>query len=471
MSGRRGGDATVSRRWATVPRRAAAVPAADGRHTPRDGPRGLIALSDASIAVVVFLITYAAIISERVHKTTAALAGGMALILLRVLDTEQAFEAVDLHVIFLLAGMMIIANTMASTGVFQWIAVRAAKVARGSPPGVLVILCAVTAVLSAFLDNVTTVVLIAPVALVVSSTLNVRPVPGLIAIALASNIGGTATLIGDPPNILIAAHADIGFVEFMLNIAPVPIITIAGFLGVAWMIAGRSTAITDEARQRVMDLDDTELIKDYRLLWVSLGVLALTLAGFLLQGPLGYDPAAVALMGGSLLLLLTRADPHHALREIEWTTLFFFIGLFIVVAGLEETGVLASVGERAADLAGGSEVASALILLWMSGLLSGIIDNIPYTVTMLPIVDELNAGIGLTEDDGTSVLWWALAMGADLGGNLTVIGASANVLVASLAERGGHPIRFVEFLLWGIPTVLASMLIATAYLWLRYLAF
>lgn len=424
-------------------------------------------MDERTIAIVVFLVTYVAIVSERLHKTTAALAGGMLLVALHVLDTEQAFEAIDLEVIFLLAGMMVIANTLSSTGVFQWLAIRSAKMAKGDPVGVLVILCAITAVASAFLDNVTTVVLIAPVALVVADTLEVRPEPGLIALALASNIGGTATLIGDPPNILIASHADIDFLHFLINVGPVAVLTLGVFLAVLPLIAGRAVQGNAQLRQRVMEMDDSALITDPRLLRTSLLVLAVTILAFTFQAPLGYEPASIALMGAALLLLITRNDPHGPLRDVEWSTLFFFIGLFIVIAGLEHEGVLEDLGQRATDLTEGSRIGATFLILWMSGLASGIVDNIPYTATMLPIVSELADN---TEGD-TDVFWWALAIGADMGGNLTIIAASANVLVANLAARNGTPISFWMFLRYGALATLLSMTIATAYLWLRYFAF
>ncbi len=424
---------------------------------------------DTYIAIAILAVTYALIVSERVHMTTAALAGGIAMIGFKVLTTEHAFEAISLEVLFLLAGMMMIANTLASTGVFQWMAIRTVKVAHGSPVRVLLILCVITAVASTFLDNVTTVVMLAPVTLVVARTLEVRAAPMLIAEALASNIGGTATLIGDPPNILIATHANIDFPTFLFNVGPVAVISLAVFLlFVPFMLRGQGE-VSSEIRERVAGMDDSQLITDPRLLRTSLIVLGFVVVGFLLQGWLGYEPAGVALMGGAALLLVTRQDPHEYLREIEWSTLFFFIGLFIVVGGLEQVGVLEELGQRAADLTGDSTAAAAMLILWMSAILSGIIDNIPYTATMLPIVDEMTKG--LDESREPSVLWWALAIGADMGGNLTVIAASANVLVANLAARAGTKISFWEFFRYGSVTTLGTMIIATVYIWLRYLAF
>jgi Na+/H+ antiporter NhaD/arsenite permease-like protein len=427
-------------------------------------------LTDAQLAVAIFAITYALIVSERVHKTTAALAGAVAMIAFKVLDSEQAWEAVDLNVIFLLAGMMIIANTTAKTGVFQWIAIRSAKLARGNPMGVLLLLCTVTALLSAFLDNVTTVVLVAPVTIVVAETIGVRLVPMLIAEAIASNIGGTVTLIGDPPNILIGSFARLSFLDFTTSVGPGAILALGAYLLLLRWTQRRALRGSAETRDRVMAIDDAGLITDPRLLRICLAVLAVTIGGFLVHGVLGYEPSAVALMGATVLLLITRADPHEALRDVEWSTLFFFIGLFVVVGGLDSTGVLERVGRAAADASGGSLTTATMLILWMSALLSGVVDNIPYTATMLPVVRTLGNDLG-GHDTNARVLWWALAMGADLGGNLTVIGASANVLVSNLAARSGHRISFWEFLKHGVPATALTIAIASAYLWLRFLAF
>ena len=420
------------------------------------------------MAIAIFLITYALIISERVHKTTAALAGAVAVILLHVLTTEEAFEAIDLNVIFLLAGMMIVANTMATTGVFQWLAIRSAKATGGSPIGVLLILCTVTALISALLDNVTTVVLIAPVTMVVADTLGVRVAPMLIAEAIASNIGGTITLIGDPPNILIGSYAGIGFTEFTANVGPGAALALLAYLGYLRWQMRREFRATPETQARVKEIDDSVLITDPRLLRICLGVLAVAMVGFLLHDRLDYEPSAVALAAAAALLLITRQDPHHAMREVEWSTLFFFIGLFIVIGAMEHSGALAEIGRRAADVSGGSRSTATFVILWVSTFASGIIDNIPYTAVMLPVVSEMGQEIA---PGRSNVFWWALAMGADLGGNLTVIGASANVLVSNLAARSGQPISFWQFARYGAPATLLTVVICTGYLWLRYLAF
>lgn len=411
----------------------------------------------------IFLITYALIVVERVHRTVAALLGGLAMILLGVLPQEQAFNAIDWNVIFLLAGMMAIANVLRETGFFQWIAVQAVRLGRGDPFRILVILSVVTAVASAFLDNVTIVVLVAPVTLFMAASLNVSPLPFLIAEILASNIGGTATLIGDPPNILIGSAAGIDFLTFSANLAPISVLILFVFIGLAWFLfrrelrAGRAGAFDVEA------LDTAELITDRVLLRKALIVMAGVILGFLVHGALHLEPATIALTGATVLLLWGQDDPHHVLREVEWTTLFFFIGLFITVEGIVRVGIIETVAQDALRLTGGNLPLTAMLLLWLSAVVSGIVDNIPYTATMIPVVESLGDVMPVEP------LWWSLALGADLGGNATLVGASANVVVASLAERSGHPISFRLFLGYGVITTFVSLVLASFYVWLRYL--
>ncbi len=411
----------------------------------------------------IFIVTYALIASERIHKTIAALAGGVVMILLGVISQEEAFEHIDFNVIFLLAGMMILAGVVRKTGVFGWLAIRAARVAGGDPYRILVVLSLITAVASAFLDNVTTVVLVGPITLFLAARLGMSPVPFLIAEILASNIGGASTLIGDPPNILIGSAAGLDFVAFLSNMAPVAILSLGVFLvGARWLFRNQ-LEVDPKLRDAVLKLDEREMITDPALLRKSLAVLGLTLVGFLLHGPLHLEPATVALAGAVVLMLVAKEDPAEVLQEVEWPTLFFFIGLFMLVAGVIEVGLIEVLAQAALAVTGGAPGPTAMLILWLSAILSGIVDNIPYTATMIPVVDQLSG-----ESEGNT-LWWALALGADLGGNATIIGASANVILASLAEREGHPIGFWFFMKYGLLVTLGSMLIATAYLWLRYL--
>ena len=415
------------------------------------------------VAGLVFVGTYALIATDRVHKTVAALAGGVLMIVLRVLDQEEAFDAIDFNVIFLLLGMMVIANVMRKTGVFQWLAIRSLRVAGADPWRVLVTLCLITAVASAFLDNVTTVVLIGPITLFIASAMNVSPIPFLIAEILASNIGGTATLIGDPPNILIGSAAGYDFVTFAFNMTPVAVIVLVAFLVLARFMFGPELS-REEAVLSAVDLDESGVISDRRLMRISVAIMALTILGFLVAAPLGYEPATVALLGASALFLLSGEDPAEVFGEVEWTTLLFFVGLFVVVEGVVHVGLISGLANALFALTGGDTTVTSLGLLWLSGIASGVVDNIPYTASVIPLVQQLGER-GVPIDP----LWWSLALGADLGGNGTIIGASANVIIANLAARAGHPISFGRFLRYGVVTVVVSLAISSLYVWLRYL--
>lgn len=419
---------------------------------------------EAWVALAVFVATYVAIASDRVDRTLAALLGAMTVTLLGVVGQEEGFRAVDWNVIFLLAGMMIIAAVLRRTGVFSWLAFRTVRVARGDPLLILLLLSGITAVLSAFLDNVTTIVLIAPVTFLIASTLGLSAIPFILGEVLASNIGGTATLIGDPPNILIGSAAGLTFLDFLVNLTPVVLVIYAIFAGIMALLYRRRLAVTPEVRAAALALDEGELISDHRLLRVGLAVLALTILGFLLAAALRQQPATIALLGAVVLLLLSRLDPDEVVREIDWLTLLFFVGLFVLVEGLVQTGVIAGIGEWLAEATGGDQVVTALGLLWVSGIASALVDNIPYTATMIPVVQHLGE-VGMTLDP----LWWALALGACLGGNATIIGASANVVAANAAARAGHPIGFGEFLRIGGLIAVMSLVVSSAYLLVRYL--
>jgi len=424
-------------------------------------------LNDLAVAAVIFSLTYLLIISERVHKTAAALAGGVAVIAFRVLDQEEAFAAIDLNVIFLLVGMMIIANTLGKTGAFQWLAIRAAKAARGSPILILVLLAAIAAVASAFLDNVTTVVLLAPLSLFVASILGMNPLPFLVSLVFASNIGGTATLIGDPPNILIGSAAGLNFVDFIVHLMPIVLLVLLVYLAAVFLLFRRRLRASPQAVARVMQLDEAEAITDRPLLQKSVVVLALVVVVFLLHGALDLEPATVALGGATAIIIIGRQHPHDALREVEWTTIFFFVGLFIVVKGAEEAGLLEHLGNGIIEASGGHEWAAAMLTLWPAGVMSSVVNQIPYSAAMIPVVEQVNAELSL----GTSgsPLWWALALGVGFGANLTPVGAAANVLVLNTAERAGYKISFLEFVKFGGLATLMSLVLATVYLWLRYL--
>jgi len=359
--------------------------------------------------------------------------------------------------------MMIIANVLKETGLFQWIALQAVRLGKGDPFQVLILLSLITAAGSALLDNVTIVVLIAPVTLFVASTLRVSPVPFLIAGILASNIGGMATLIGDPPNIMIGSAAGIDFMTFVTNMGPISVIILLVFIGLARFLFKKELTTHDQSNVDIAALDTSALITDPILLRKSLVVMTGVILGFMLHGALHLAPATIALTGATLLMLWSKTDPHDALRDIEWTTLFFFVGLFITVEAIVEVGLIETVADAALRLTGGSLPLTSMLLILFSALASGIVDNIPYTATMIPIVESL--GQVMPADP----LWWSLALGACLGGNLTLVGAAANVVVASLAEKSGHPISFKHFLRYGVIVTVMSLILASGYVWIRYL--
>jgi Na+/H+ antiporter NhaD/arsenite permease-like protein len=416
------------------------------------------------VAAAVFLITYGLITTDRIDKTIVALLGGLMMVVLGVLDQAEAFAGIDFNVIFLLAGMMALAGILRRTGFFQWLAIVSAKTARGDPVRLLILLSLVTAVVSAFLDNVTTVVLIAPVTLYVAGVLGVSPIPYLLGEIFASNIGGTATLIGDPPNILIGSASGLDFGAFIVNLTPPNVVILIVVLATLRFMFRRELVLDPSRRDAVLALDERQVLTDPRLLRVSLAVIAVTMVGFLFHGAIGLEPATIALFGATLLMLLSRIHPEEVLREIEWPTLFFFIGLFMLVEGIVHVGILEAIGRELIELTRGQETILTVSLLWISGAISAIVDNIPYTATMIPVVQQLG-------DSGMRIepLWWALALGACLGGNATIVGASANVVVSNLSARAGHPIRFGQFLRYGIVVVLESMVLSSIYLWWRYL--
>jgi len=419
---------------------------------------------DVALAGGIFLAAYALIASERVDRTLVALMAGSLVVALGVIGQEEAFAAIDFNVIFLLAGMMVLAGGLAQTGFFEYVARHAIRLSRGEPFRLLIILALVTASLSALLDNVTTVVLLTPVTLSIARTLRVTPFPYLVSQILASNIGGTATLIGDPPNILIGSAAGLGFDAFLLNLAPVVVIIMVAFLLIMRLEFARSLADDEDRLDRLMGLDPAGAITDRTLMVRALAVLGLTIAGFLAHGALHLEAATVALLGGTLLMIVGPLDPHKALRDIEWTTLAFFVGLFMLVEAVVHVGIIGGVADALADATAGRLDIAAIGLLWLSAIASAVVDNIPYTATAIPVVERLIEG-GME----AAPLWWSLALGACLGGNLTIVGASANIVVANMAARDGHPITFLQFFRYGLVVVLVSLVISTVYVWVRYL--
>ncbi|SFN46811.1 anion transporter [Actinomadura madurae] len=424
----------------------------------------------ATAAIIIFVCAYVMIASEKVHRTAVALGGAGLMLLLHVTDAEDAFfspeSGIDWNVVFLLLGMMVIVSVLRRTGLFEYVAIWAAKRARGRPYRLMVMLVALTAGASALLDNVTTVLLIAPVTFLVCERLRLAPEPYLIAEVMASNIGGTATLVGDPPNIIIASRGGLSFNDFLVHLAPLVVLLVIVFCGLCRWLFRSAFRYDPGLAAEIMELEEREAITNRRLLAQGLAVLGVVVAAFVLHPVLHYEPSVVALLGAGLLVAATRVTTEEALAEVEWPTLVFFAGLFVMVGGLVRTGVIGQISEAAADATGGRLGVAAMLLLWASAGLSAIVDNIPYVATMSPIVADLAGQYPGTEGH---VLWWALALGADLGGNATAIGASANVVVLGIAARNGTPISFWRFTRYGLVVTLAMVALSTPYLWLRYL--
>lgn len=431
-------------------------------------------------ATIIFILAYAVIVSEKIHKTIVAVFGAGLMLILKILQQHEAFHVeefgIDWNVIFLLISMMVIINLMRPTGVFEYIAIKSAKLGKGEPFRILVIFAIVTATLSAFLDNVTTVLLIVPVTILIADALEVDPLPYLISCALASNIGGTATLIGDPPNIMIASKAQLDFMDFIYHLTPVIIITMVAYIFAIKLIWGKKLKTREELKQRIMSMNENEAIKDPVMLTKSLVVLGIVLTGFVLHGMLHFQPATIALFGAGLLLLLSKThEPHHILAEVEWPTIFFFIGLFIIIGGVVKVGLIKWMSIQVLEITQGNLFATSMVVMWFSAFASALIDNIPYVATMNPLIIDMAkqlwpnvSGIQLLHHPDLMPLWWSLALGACLGGNGTAIGASANVIVVGMSEKAGKKISFIRFMAYGMPIMIMTVVIATIYVWLRY---
>ena len=428
------------------------------------------------VSSILFITTYAVIVSEKLNRAIVSLLGAGLMIMLGILNQQTAISGIDFNTLGLLTGMMVIVAITRRCGIFQYIAVWSAKLVKASPWGILLMLSLVTAIFSALLDNVTTVLLIAPVTLLICHELDLSPYPFLFAEIFASNIGGTATLIGDPPNIMIGSAVNLTFNDFVLNLAPVVPVILMVTMGIIYLIWGRKLQATADARERIMQFREREAITDTRLLKQSLLVLALVITGFVLAHPLQLEPATIAMFGAAFLLLLSNLknsaedqseNVHQTFGEVEWVTIFFFIGLFIAVKGIEEAGVLRILADKAISLTGGDVTLTAITVLWISAIVSAIVDNIPFVATMIPLIKSMAPAFGGPEN--LMPLWWSLALGACLGGNGSLVGASANLIVAGFAERSGHRIRFLPFMALAFPMMIISIIIASVYLYLRYL--
>ncbi len=424
------------------------------------------------IAIVVFVVAYALIASDRVNKTVVALTGAAIVVTLPIINSADIFYShdtgIDWDVIFLLLGMMIIVSVLRQTGVFEYVAIWSAKRARGSPLRVMILLVVVTAIASALLDNVTTVLLIAPVTLLVCDRLAINAAPFLMAEAFASNIGGTATLVGDPPNIIIASKAGLSFNDFLIHLTPIVLIVMTVLVALLPRLFPGAFAVDPERVADVMSLEEKEAIRDPGLLITCGVVLAAVFAAFIAHSALHIEPSVVALLGAGILVVVSRLEHSDYLSSVEWDTLLFFAGLFIMVGALVKTGVVKHLAHLAIAATGGNTVIATMVILAASLVISGVVNNVPYAATMTPIVADLAPA--LVDQIHPGVLWWALALGTDFGGNLTAVGASANVVVLGIARRADNPISFWEFTRKGMVVTAISVALAAAYLWLRYLA-
>ncbi len=438
-------------------------------------PSTLFGLDPMWLATTILIITYAVIISEKLNRAIIALIGAMLMIMAGLLTQEQAVAGIDFNTIGLLVGMMIIVSITRKSGVFEYLAIRSAKIVKASPAGILAMLAAVTAVASAFLDNVTTVLLMVPVTLAITEALQVNPYPFLFSQILASNIGGTATLIGDPPNILIGTLANLSFNQFVLNLAPVIIVILAVHLASIHLLWGRKLRTSEAARAHVMGFDERKAITDPLLLKKALVVVACVIVAFVSARFIGLEAGTIGMAGAAVLLLLDnigKSAEHQSenvtkvFNEVEWITIFFFIGLFMVIAGVEHAGVLSLLAHKLVEMTGGDMTLTGFGVLWASAVLSAIVDNIPFVATMIPLIKAMAPSFGGPE--AIEPLWWCLSLGACLGGNGTLIGASANLTVAGIAERNGIPFRFMTYTRHAFPLMLIHVAMCHVYLMWRY---
>ena len=447
----------------------------------------MLPVSDLSIALAIFAVSYGFIITERIHKTIVALAGAALMIVSGVVTQDEAFYShefgVDYNVVFLLIGMMVIVNVVRDTGLFEVLAIWSAQRAGAHPFRMLALLALVTAVLSAMLDNVTTVLLMAPVTLSITKRLHLDPVPFLIAEAVASNIGGTATLVGDPPNIMIASKAGLGYLQFLIVLGPVVVVIMAVFLVGLRLFYGGGMQVAPHLKEALLGLEPRDAVQDPFLLRRCVWLLGVVNLAFGLHGVLHLEPATIALLGASAFMLIGRAnskpggDELSYLADVEWKTIFFFIGLFILVGGLVKVGVIGMLAAQLLSFTQGHPAASAFSILWGSAILSSVIDNIPYVAAMNPLIVDLARSLHPEITDYATLvhqpdilpLWWSLALGACLGGNGTLIGASANVVIADLARKAGYPISYRQFFMVGFPVMVGSLLLSTLYMWLLFL--
>lgn len=419
--------------------------------------------TEAVISVIVFLLVMAAIISEKMHRAVAAMAGAVILLLFHVLSVDEATTYVDINTIGVLVGMMLFVAVVKNSGLFEYVAIKAAKLTKGRPMAILVVFAIITAVLSAFLDNVTTVLLIGPMTIAITQMLEVNPIPYLLSQIMASNIGGTATLIGDPPNIMIGSAAGLSFMDFVVNTGSVIVIILAVTVLICYFMYRGQISVIEENMHKVMELDENRSIKDKPLLIKSVIMTVVVVIGFVFHSQLQVESATVALFAAGFMLVFGKQDAEEIILGVEWSTILFFIGLFVVVGGMQKSGVITSLAELMMEFIGNNEALGIVIILWVSALISSFLDNIPFVATLIPLILTMESG-------GVDVtpLWWALSLGACLGGNGTLVGASANVVLAGVSAKNGYPITFMQYTKTGFPLMLISILISTVYLLLRF---
>lgn len=415
------------------------------------------------LSVAVFLLVMVAIVSEKVHRTVAAVAGGVVLVCLHVLSVDDAVGYIDFNTIGVLIGMMLFVAVVRNSGLFEYVAIKAAKIAKGNPWKIMLLFTILTAVLSAFLDNVTTVLLVGPMAIAITGILGIDPVPFLLAQILASNIGGTATLIGDPPNIMIGSQAGLSFMDFVGNTGIAVVFIMAALCVCFYFMFGKKLIVEPDKMAAVMQLDENKSIKDHALLVKSVVMIVVVVFGFVFHSTLGVDSCIIALASATIMLIIGKQDTEEIVLGVEWSTILFFTGLFVVVGGMQQTGIITMLGNALVEVTGGNAMLLMLLILWGSAIFSSFLDNIPFVATMIPLILSMQA-------DGmdVSALWWALSLGACLGGNGTLIGASANVVLSGISAKHGHPITFARYLRVGFPMMVLSVAISTVYLLIRF---
>jgi Na+/H+ antiporter NhaD/arsenite permease-like protein len=432
-------------------------------HTETNNKEVLLVTTPQIAAVVIFLAVIIAIMTEKIHRAVAATAGAVLLLLIGILNVDSAVSYIDFNTVGVLIGMMLFVAVVKNSGIFEFIAIKSAKIAKGDPWRIMVLFVIITAVLSAFLDNVTTVLLIGPMTIAITQILEINPVPFLMTQIMASNIGGTATLIGDPPNIMIGSAAGLSFVDFIENTGLVVVLILVVMIVCFRLMYGKQLVVDAEKTKLIMELDESKTIKDHSLMVKSLVLIALVVVGFVMHSTLGIESCVVALTAAAVMLIIGKQDAEDIIANVEWSTIVFFIGLFIVVGGMQETGVINMLAQALMDVTHGDVFITMLLLLWLSAIFSAFLDNIPFVATLIPMIITMGqSGADITP------LWWAISLGACLGGNGSLIGASANVVLSGISNKNGYPITFMSYLKVGFPLMILSIIISTGFLLIRY---